>query len=388
MMYVNTIQLGQNDEVVMKLLHYFITEKGYNPIILHGVKDEIWLENMEEGYEIIRIVSSYIHNNEQMNFNLFRTRQILKRIKKTTCTLKVNTLSLFVNLGESVTLNEFTHVEQIDCAKISSMTDLAHYDFIMQEFPNITVKTKFKEKGMNLLLKITEDISHKNEETSLKAEDVFKKKKPVITMVMIAINIFLFLLMYILGNGSEDTRTLMDFGALVKELVREGEFYRLLTCSFLHIGVIHLLCNMYCLYVVGSEIESFYGKTKYTIIYLGSAILGSLLSMATSSSLSAGASGAIFGLFGSLLYFGYHYRVYLGSVIRSQIIPLLVLNLGLGFMLPTIDNAAHVGGLVGGILISACLGVKYKSTKLEKGNGFILTLIFTCFLLYLAFCFQ
>lgn len=385
---MNTIQLGQNDEVVMKLLHYFITEKGYNPIILHGVKDEIWLENMEEGYEIIRIVSSYIHNNEQMNFNLFRTRQILKRIKKTTCTLKVNTLSLFVNLGESVTLNEFTHVEQIDCAKISSMTDLAHYDFIMQEFPNITVKTKFKEKGMNLLLKITEDISHKNEETSLKAEDVFKKKKPVITMVMIAINIFLFLLMYILGNGSEDTRTLMDFGALVKELVREGEFYRLLTCSFLHIGVIHLLCNMYCLYVVGSEIESFYGKTKYTIIYLGSAILGSLLSMATSSSLSAGASGAIFGLFGSLLYFGYHYRVYLGSVIRSQIIPLLVLNLGLGFMLPTIDNAAHVGGLVGGILISACLGVKYKSTKLEKGNGFILTLIFTCFLLYLAFCFQ
>ena len=137
---MNTVQLGKNDEVVMKLLHYFITEKGYNPIILHGVKDEIWLENMEEGYEIIRIVSSYIHNNEQMNFNLFRTRQILKRIKRTTCTLKVNTLSLFVNLGDSVTLHDFEHVEQIDCAKINSMADLNNYDFIIHEFPNITVK--------------------------------------------------------------------------------------------------------------------------------------------------------------------------------------------------------------------------------------------------------
>lgn len=384
-MYVNTVQLGKNDEVVMKLLHYFITEKGYNPIILHGVKDEIWLENMEEGYEIIRIVSSYIHNNEQMNFNLFRTRQILKRIKRTTCTLKVNTLSLFVNLGDSVTLHDFEHVERIDCAKINSMADLNNYDFIIHEFPNITVKTDFKEKGMHLFLKITEEISHKNEETSLKAEDVFKKKKPVVTTAIIAINVILFLLMYILGNGSEDTHTLVDFGALVRDFVRSGEIYRLLTCSFLHIGIVHLLCNMYCLYIVGSEIESFYGKAKYLCIYLGSAILGSLLSMATSGSISAGASGAIFGLFGSLLYFGYHYRVYLGSVVRSQIIPLIVLNLGLGFLLPGIDNAAHIGGLIGGFLISACLGVKYKSTKLEKINGFILTTIFTCFLVYLAF---
>ena len=79
---MDAIRLGQNDETVMKLLHYFITEKGYNPVILHGVKDEIWLENMEEDYEIIRIVSEYIHNDEQLNFNLFRTRQIIRKIKK------------------------------------------------------------------------------------------------------------------------------------------------------------------------------------------------------------------------------------------------------------------------------------------------------------------
>ncbi len=384
-MNVDTIQLGQNDEIVMKLLHYFITEKGYNPIILHGVKDEIWLENMEEGYEIIRIVSEYIHNNEQLHFNLFRTRQIIKKIKKSTCTFKVNTLSLFVNLGENVTIKEFEHTNRIDCAKIGSIADLNKYDFIMQVFPNITVKTDFKEEGMRLFLKITEDISHKNEQTSLQAEDVFKKKKPVLTMMIIAINILLFVLMYILGDGSEDNYTLVQFGAMVKELVQEGEFYRLLTSGFLHIGIFHLLCNMYCLYIVGGEVESFYGKWKFLLIYLGSAILGNLLSMATTTGISAGASGAIFGLFGALIYFGYHYRVYLGSVIRSQIIPLVILNLGIGFMLPGIDNAAHIGGLIGGVVLSAGLGVKYKSTVGEKVNGFILTTIFTVFLVYLAF---
>ncbi len=372
---MDTIQLGRNDEIVMKLLHYFITEKGYNPVILHGVKDEIWLENMEEDYEIIRIVSEYIHNDEQMHFNLFRTKQIIKKIKKSTCTFKVNTLSLFVNLGDNVALQKFEHTNQMDCAKIVSIDDLTKYDFIVQEFPNITVKTDFKEEGMRLFLKITEDISN-------------KKKKPLFTIVIIALNILLFSLMYILGNGSENSNTLVQFGAMEKELVQEGEFYRLLTSSFLHIGMFHLLCNMYCLYIVGGEIENFYGKWKFLLIYFGSAILGNLLSMSITSGVSAGASGAIFGLFGALIYFGYHYRVYLGSVIRSQIIPLVLLNLGLGFMLPRIDNAAHIGGLVGGILLSAFLGVKYKSTQLEKVNGFILTTLFTVFLVYLAFFFK
>lgn len=379
------VQLGKNDEIVMKLLHYFITEKGYNPVILHGAKDEIWLENMESSYEIIRIVSGYIHNNEQLNFDLYKTKQIVKKIKKSTFSFNVNTLSLFVNLGDNVDLQNFKQTEHIDCAEVNAIKDLKKYDFIMQEFPNITVETNFKEKGMNLFLKITEEIAKKNEETSQKAEDVFKKKKPTVTVFLIILNVLLFLSMYILGNGSNDSLTLIYFGANVKEFIQAGEIYRLITSAFLHIGIIHLLCNMYCLYIVGSEIESFFGKWKFIVIYLFSAICGNLLSMSVSTGISAGASGAIFGLFGSLLYFGYHYRVYLGGVIRSQIIPLILLNLSIGFILPGIDNAAHIGGLVGGTLITSLLGVKYKSTKSEKINGAILTTIFTIFLIYIAF---
>ena len=83
------ITLSRNDEIVMKLIHYFITEKGYNPIVLHGAKDEIWLENTEEDYQIVRIVTNYIHNDEQLNFDIYRTKQIMKRISKKTATVIV-----------------------------------------------------------------------------------------------------------------------------------------------------------------------------------------------------------------------------------------------------------------------------------------------------------
>ena len=377
--------INKNDELVMKLLHYFITEKNYNPIVLHGAKDEIWLENMDtDSYEIVRIVTNYIHNDEQLNFDLFRTKQITKSIKKKTLSLNMDVLSIFVNLGDTVNINN-VNINHIDCASIKNIKDLKKYDFIINNYTEITKDTNFKEKGINLFMKITSDINKKNEEENVKANDIFKKKKPIITYSLIFINILVFILMYILGNGSYDVSTLLNFGALNSTLVKNGEIYRLLTCSFIHIGLIHLFFNMYALYIIGPQLESFYGKIKFLIIYLFSAIIGSLFSSIFTTGVSAGASGAIFGLFGSLLYFGYHYRVYLGNVIRSQIIPLLLFNFILGFMLKGIDISAHIGGLVGGIIISMALGVKYKSSKSEKINGVIISLIFTVFLFYLLF---
>ena len=70
------IRLNNNDLLIMNLVHYFITEENYNPVILHGVNDEIWLENMDRDYKLIRIVSHYIHNNEQLNFDKFKVNKI------------------------------------------------------------------------------------------------------------------------------------------------------------------------------------------------------------------------------------------------------------------------------------------------------------------------
>ena len=143
---------------------------------------------------------------------------------------------------------------------------------------------------------------------------------------------------------------------------------------------------MYSLYIIGPQIESFFGKLKFLFIYLFSGISGSILSIAFSHNVvSAGANGAIFGLLGSILYFGYYYRAYLGNVIKSQILPIIVLNLMIGFLSTGIDNVAHIGGLIGGIIASMAVGVPGKSTKFEKTNGWIILIIFTVFITYLSF---
>jgi len=385
------ITLNKNDEIVMKLLHYFITIQGYSPVVLHGAKDEIWLEKSDADYKIVRIVSNYIHNDEQLNFDIFRTKQILKRIKRKMFSLKMDALSIFVNLGDNVKLED-RDFDNIKCANVKEISDLSKYSFIINNFPNILEVEDVKEEGIELFIKLTDDINKKNFEETKKAEDVFSKKKPIMTYIFMGICFLLYLLSAL---GSLDfidlnPNILYRYGALVNfEMMGKNviELYRLVTSIFLHGGLIHLLCNMYSLYVVGPQLESFFGKVKYTIIFIGSGIIGNLLSLAflQDTYVSVGASGAIFGLLGALLYFGYHYRVYLSGVIKSQIIPLIILNLAIGFVATSINNLAHIGGLIGGVLVSMAVGVKYKSSKVDITNGIIMTLIFTVFLIYMIF---
>ena len=113
------IMQDNKNVIVMKLLHYFITEKNYNPIILQGVENEIWLENLNEDYKVIRIVSGYIHNDEQFDFDKFKTKRILKKIRKKTLSLKMNVLSIFLNLGDNVTEDLSANPDAL-CIKVIS----------------------------------------------------------------------------------------------------------------------------------------------------------------------------------------------------------------------------------------------------------------------------
>ena len=301
------------DEITMKLMHYFITEKNYNPVILQGAKNEIWLENLNSDYKIIRIVSNYIHNNEQLNFDLYRSSTIIKKIKKQTFSFSMNTLSIFINLGDNVDEEKIRPSKEMDFVGIKDIDELNKCGNVLKVFPDIITDTKFDEEGVNLFMKITDDIAHKNEENGKRAEEIFAVRKPYVTYALLAINILLFIIMvFVSGDGiyGFQTETLVKFGGNVKSLVLNGEYWRLIASAFLHDGFLHLICNMYALYVLGIQLENFFGKTRFAIIYLFSAITGNLLSLvfADPNVVSIGASGAIFGLFGSLLYFGYYYR--------------------------------------------------------------------------------
>lgn len=379
----NELMLDDKNVITMKLLHYFITEKNYNPIILQGVENEIWLENLDEDCKVIRIVSGYIHNDEQFNFDVFKTKRILKKIKKKTFSFSMNVMSIFLDLGDNVT-RDINEDPKLLCIKVKDEDDIKKSDIIKKNFPDLSGKMKYSEKGMELFVKITSDINKHNKEDASKLEQVFKSKVPVVTYFLIALNVFFFLIPILMGNF----QLILDMYCVHGPSIRAGQYYRLLSGIFLHANVAHLLFNCYALYVIGSQIENFLGKFKYIIIYLFSGIVGSLFSVIfMGNSGSIGASGAIFGLMGALVYFGYYYRVYLGNVVKSQIIPLILLNLGLGFMMSGIDNAAHIGGLIGGLFITMALGVKDKTSTFEKVNGWIIAIAFLAFIAYMALIF-
>lgn len=369
---------GEKDEIIMKLLHYFMVDKNYNPVILHGVKDEIWLENMDEDYKLIRIVSNYIHNNEQLDFDLFKTKRIANDIKRKTFNYSMKVLSIFTDLGDNVKLHD---VKNVNCIYLDKESDLKKYKFIYEYFPDINEKLVFNEKGVSLFLKITDDINKKNKEDEMMNEAIFSPKKPIVTYILIGINVFMFLLQKFFNLDS----FLINAFALYGPFVREGQFYRLVSSAFLHADVLHILFNMYALYVLGSQAESFFGKFKFSVIYLFSTITASLLSILLNiNGVSIGASGAIFGILGALLYFGYNFRVYLGNTLVRQILPIIIVNLLFGFMVSSIDNFAHIGGLIGGFLITMGLGIKSKSND-NKVNGYVLSFIFLMFLIIMNF---
>lgn len=372
------IVFKSDDLVVMSLINYFITEKNYNPMIIHGLNDEIWLENLNEDYKIVRIVSHHIHNKEQLDFDKFKLSRIVKQVKKKTLSFKVKVLSIYTDLEDDKILsNDDIYINKEEDINNPKLTNV---------FPNIVEKTKVDENGLEYFIKVTDNINQKNESKSKIAEKIFSFKKPIVTYSLIFICILVFILMYVLGNGSTDNYTLLVFGANVDTLTKNGDYYRLFTSMFLHIGILHLLCNMYSLYIIGKEVENVFGKVKYLIIYLLSGIAGSILSLAFNhNTICAGASGAIFGLLGALLYFGYYYRTYLGATLTRSIIPVIVLNLIIGFTSSGIDNAAHIGGLVGGILLAMAVGVPDKSNNNNKINGIVLSLIYFGFIIYLSF---
>ncbi len=371
-------QISERDEISMKLLHYFITKLNYSPIIVQGVENEIWLQNLDEEYKVIRIVNNYIHNDEQLDFDALKTTKMVKQIKRKTFSLKVRVLSIFTDIGENV--DRTKTYENIDLVFIDDEKDLKKDKLLTEKFPDLSKNLEYTEEGFQLFLKITTEINKKNRNEAMENEDIFKKKTIIETYIIIGVLVLIFLF----SLFGFDEWLIVNF-ATRSSLIKVGEFYRLLTGTLIHVDMMHLFCNCYSLYVIGTQIENFYGKKNFLIIYLFSALCGSLLSISMGDNYSIGASGAIFGLLGAYAYFGYHYRVYFGTVLLKQIVPVIIFNLLIGFMVTGIDNFAHIGGLIGGFLMSMALGVNSKDSKREHTNGIILSIMFFAFLIVLAF---
>lgn len=188
------------------------------------------------------------------------------------------------------------------------------------------------------------------------------KQKPeaLCTTVIIVINIAVFLILSLFGD-TEDAVFMLQHGAMYEPMVtQQHEFYRIFTSMFLHFGITHLLNNMVLLGALGWNLELEIGKMRFLIIYLVSGIGGNLLSLyfgisAETYAVSAGASGAIFGLMGALLYVVIANRGRLGRLSGRGMLFMVILSLYFGFTSSGVDNWAHIGGLITGFVMAVIL---------------------------------
>jgi len=212
----------------------------------------------------------------------------------------------------------------------------------------------------------------KNKQLASELQSILIRKnsqwKNKVTYILIGINIVMYLITLILaqyilskyGNDFANNKNIISYnyallllGAKVNSLIAQGQYYRLFTCMFLHGGLLHLTLNMYSLYNIGPLIETIYGKTKYLIVYFISGITASIFSYLFSEGMSEGASGAIFGIVGITLVFAFSERKKVGNDFYKSLLKSIVVNVIIGLSIPNIDNYAHLGGFLGGVIVGA-----------------------------------
>ncbi len=190
-------------------------------------------------------------------------------------------------------------------------------------------------------------------------------------LIIVAANIVVFLVLSILGD-TEDTRFMLEHGAEFAPLVKEGEYYRLVTSMFLHFGIDHIFNNMLVLIFLGDMLEQCVGKLRYLLIYLGGGLIGNIVSVwfafrSQDFAVSAGASGAVFAVIGALIWLVLRNKGNLGEYSGRRLVLMAVLSVLQGLTAGGVDNCAHIGGLVSGFALALVLCFRGGKGEPEYG---------------------
>ena len=218
----------------------------------------------------------------------------------------------------------------------------------------------------------------------------------IFTIIFLTANFFVFLLMWqssgmrvavLWPSGEFPEEVLLAYGAKMNSLIHQQphEWWRFVTPVFIHVNLLHVLVNMYSLWVIGPWVEKLYGAAKFVVFWVATGVLGVVASyltvmpdahpgligsfiIKTSDAPSAGASGALFGLAGVLFVFGLKYRRELPEGFKrafgTGLLPVILINLFIGFTLRgLIDNAAHLGGLLSGVAMASVVSYRRPGAR-------------------------
>ncbi|WP_421379831.1 rhomboid family intramembrane serine protease [Bacillus salacetis] len=346
-----------------RIAHYLIVEKGFRIINMSQDQQQIWLEN--PAYKQAPVIRLFRHDldwgskmKRDVHLTAANGEKIRKALKKNKLFVKNIYISAYPPVddfealtSQTVTLPQapkttvdssiIPWVDYKDEVKVLSALFNEERDWEIKEDPEEIEVYALKESVLSYAA------NKAKEEQSL-----FTRGKPFFTYVFIAVQLLMFFVMEMAG-GTQNTENLIRFGAKYNPLIVDGEWWRFFTPIVIHIGFLHLLMNTFALYFLGTAVERIFGSSRFLFIYIFAGFCGTLASFVFTNSLSAGASGAIFGCFGALLYFGTAHPKTFFRTMGTNILVVIGINLAFGFTIPGIDNAGHIGGLAGGALSAA-----------------------------------
>ncbi|RHW41064.1 rhomboid family intramembrane serine protease [Neobacillus notoginsengisoli] len=352
----------KEDYVFWKLAELFIVQAGYRIVKLFPNQQELWLEKKEnKKTPIVRLLRSDISWSNWMVRDIETTALTGSRIRRQMNLRRLPLVNIYISeyppVDDYATMAEEPFILRDRMSETLVHSILFAEDTYKDAEQKLAYLTVLKDLDFLHTLDYSQEaieevkrktLEHARRETE-KEQAIFKAGKPFFTYIFMAIQIAVFLILE-LNGGSTNPSTLLKFGAKFNPLILNGEWWRFFTPIFLHIGLLHLAMNTFGLYFVGTAVERMMGSARFLFVYLFAGFGGSLASFLFSHELSAGASGAIFGCLGALLYFGLVFPRLFYRTMGPTVLFIIVLNLAFGFSVSMVDNAGHIGGLAAGFL--------------------------------------
>ncbi|WP_335487092.1 rhomboid family intramembrane serine protease [Neobacillus niacini] len=347
------------------MAYFLISEQGYRIIQLFENQKELWLEKVEnKKVPIIRLLRVDLDWSNSMQRDIEFTAANGEKVRKQIGRGELSVVNIYISQFPPVDDYEYrlenpyvfpqgkkTIVGSVLLTSDQYESGLKVLSEKLEQEVSLPINNEYSEQEVESQKNVTLASAMQK---AKKEKEIFTNGKPFFTYFFIIIQIIIFLVLELQG-GSTNTSTLIKFGAKFNPYIYEGEWWRFITPIFLHIGFLHLAMNSLALYFLGPAVERIFGNARFLFIYLFAGVSGVIASFIFSPNISAGASGAIFGCFGALLYFALIYPKLFFRTMGSSVITVLIFNLIFGFTVSIVDNAGHLGGLAGGFLAAGIM---------------------------------
>ncbi|MBS4217150.1 rhomboid family intramembrane serine protease [Bacillus sp. FJAT-49711] len=383
--------VGREHFLFWRLAYYLMDECGYRLMNVNEAQTGMWLENRKnKKATFVRMIRADLAWANPVIRDQENAAKQAEELRKQLLYRSLNVLNIYVTpnipFDADHILSETgagkTNVSTIILAEENYNTSIIKIGEALNTHIDFTVKEEYEDGEVFILrqgvLKKAAVINGEEERS------LFEFTKPRFTYFFMVFQLLIFLIMEANG-GTTNSETLIKYGAKFNPLILNGEWWRFITPIFIHIGVLHIAMNTLALYYLGTAVEKMFGHLRFIWIYLFSGFIGTVASFVFSPSISAGASGAIFGCFGALLYLGFAYPQVFFRTIGMNVIFVIIINLIFGFTISGIDNAGHIGGLIGGFMATGAVHFPKKRNKMTQALFLLAAIIIASGLLYYGF---